>query len=379
MAKIPKNLDPFSLTGCFIAGGAVLSVATKTPISDYDVYPKNLEGLSDIIVTLMEQKCFIVNMSDRAITFKSNDVVDRDGNRAIVQVMIFDFFPTPEHIFNLFDFTVCMGAFDCDTSEYTFHKDFYPDIATKTLRFNPNTAFPLASMIRVNKYVNKGYYINKFEFAKVALAIANKGLPTSWDELESQIGGSYGVELRLQTEDKEFSYDNALEILSEIEYDANQLVSSEENLKSYSNTTADDILNCFITEEKEYVVLNGDNFFIDDSYFIGERFSSQLFECLNKPTNFKHTKATRLFAYKASENSTALVNGGNYLKITKDAAFKTRNKWQDVYLVSFDIENSKCYGYNDVIGYNAKLEKKINSDNAQIDDVLDLLAEKICT
>ena len=39
MKTLPKCLDPTSssLKGCFIAGGAVLSAATKTEIADYDI------------------------------------------------------------------------------------------------------------------------------------------------------------------------------------------------------------------------------------------------------------------------------------------------------------------------------------------------------
>lgn len=369
---MPTNFDPFGLTRCFIAGGAVLSAATKKPIADYDVYPKDAQGREDVIAHLIETNCFIVNISDRAITFKCNGHYDKDGNRTIIQVMILDLFPTAQEIFNLFDFTVCMAAYDCDLKEYIFHEDFYPDVASNTLRFNPNTKYPLASMIRVNKYRSKGYYISKFEDTKIALAIAKVGLPQSWDELESQIGGTYGKELKLQTDDMEFSYDNAIRLLSNLEFN----ITTEPNT-TYDELKLDDILNCFITDEKQYVELNDThNYFIEDGFFIGERFSKTLFNKLGKPKNFKLSKATTVFGYVASEGDYKLNGKNCHISIDKQNC-KPYSR-QEIYLVSVDISSIKHYG-SYTTGTIAKVGNKVTKDTEQIDDVLTLLSEKICT
>ena len=91
------------LKNCFIAGGSILSVATKTAISDYDVYPKNSEGLIDAI-SLLSEGAYVINVSDRAITLKHNDMKDKDGKRAIIQIMTYDFFENETKIFDNFDF-----------------------------------------------------------------------------------------------------------------------------------------------------------------------------------------------------------------------------------------------------------------------------------
>lgn len=219
MNRLPKTPLPFSLKGCYLAGGAILSVVTKKDISDYDIYPKTKKDMIDIFYTLEDEDCFIINVSERAITFKSNSVTNDKNERATIQVMTFDEFTSPEQIFDYFDFSVCMGAFDTDTAEYHFGPDFWPSVSSRTLYFNPKTKFPLNSAIRVGKYTSKGYFLPKTESIKMSLAVIENGMPTSWDELEAAIGGSYGKSVKLFAEDKEFSYQTALEVLDSISLD----------------------------------------------------------------------------------------------------------------------------------------------------------------
>lgn len=211
--KLPK-LNHLDISGCFIAGGAVLSTVTKTEINDFDIYPKTKEDLVEICMELFSQ-AQMVNLSERAVTFKSYKETNSKGERQIIQVIRGEF-PTPESIFESFDFSVCMGAYDCDTESYTLHEDFWPDVASKTLRFNTGTKFPLNSLIRTYKYTQKGYKTSKTEMAKIALTVANKGMPKSWEELEEEIGGTYGRSLKLAREGEEFTFEKAVEVLSEI-------------------------------------------------------------------------------------------------------------------------------------------------------------------
>ena len=221
--RLTKNPSPFSMDGFFLAGGSLLSNITKKEISDYDYYPKTKEALISGIYYLLEvENCFIVGISDRAITLKSNNEKSESGERAIIQLMTYDTFETADKIFENFDFTVCMAAFDCDTKEYFFHDDFFPDVASKTLRVNVKTKYPLNSLLRTTKYREKGYYIAKTEQIKLGYAIAKKGFPNSWEEFETQIGGSYGRIISLNVGDKEYSFDNVIEFLDNMIFDFSQ-------------------------------------------------------------------------------------------------------------------------------------------------------------
>lgn len=347
-SRIQNSFDKLELTDCFIAGGAVLSAATKNNINDYDVYPKSKQGFINVVTTLMESNCFIVNITNRAFTFKSNSLYDNSGNRAIIQVMIFDWFPTAQHIFEKFDFTVCMGAYDCDTHEFVFHNDFYPDIASKTLRFNHNTAYPLASLIRISKYQSKGYYISKFEQAKVAMAIAKIGMPTSWEELENQIGGVYGKSLKLANNDVEFSYDNAIEILSNtvMPHAEWYSVESYDDIdKIYSHIKLEDIVNYFSDDTTQFITVGKHyNYFIEDGYFVGERFSKHMCDILGTPTNFSLKKDGLIYGFKRLANGMSNMKQSNTTFSSRKKSLSSYSK-EFTYLVSTELHNiTSIYG-----------------------------------
>lgn len=227
------------IRGAFIAGGAILSKVTKSEIADYDIYPKTIEDAKEIILGFLEESStyFVVNVTERAITFKSNEMLKNSKLRPVIQIMLYDTFETAEKIFENFDFTVCMGAYDCDTDEFIYHKDFYPDIASRTLRFNTKTLYPLNSLLRVGKYREKGYFMSKPELVKLALTIGQAKQPTSWEELENQIGGSYGRVLSLQADDIPFSIESAIELLSEMVFDFDEY----EQEVAYDYTDFDEI------------------------------------------------------------------------------------------------------------------------------------------
>lgn len=249
MNRLPARPYPFaSLEKCFVAGGAILSAVTKSDVSDYDIYPKSTEAAIETIYYLMEDEgCFIVNISDRAITLKSNTVMNAKDERVIVQVMMFDEYETAAKIFEFFDFTVCMAAFDCDTKQYVFHPDFWIDVAGKTIRFNPKTRYPLNSMMRLGKYRAKGYTLPTSEMVRMSLTLMTSELPTSWDELEAVIGGTYGQQVKLHTEGKEFSIQTAIDLFDDLDVDLLLPDASTD----YSDFSADDFEMAF-TNEKVY-------------------------------------------------------------------------------------------------------------------------------
>lgn len=271
-----KSVNAIDVKGCYIAGGSVLSRVTKTEIADYDVYPKTKEALLNTCIGLLDDGAFVVNISDRAVTFKHNNVVSDNGERAIVQVMRFDEFTNPEKIFEFFDFTVCMGAYDCDDDTWHFQEDFWADVAAKTLRFNPKTKYPLASLIRTAKYQKKGYHLNKGESAKIGLAVASHGLPTSWDELESQIGGVYGKSIKVEVGEEEFSIEQAHEILSDLEY--NVTYSDEEDFywinKDHLSIILDDAY-------KTLYKIGGDYYSVYEDSLVATSFDDRLEEYCN--------------------------------------------------------------------------------------------------
>lgn len=223
MRKALTGLWPFTADfDCFLAGGAVLSHLTKKEISDYDVYPKTREAAIDLVDYLLEdENCFVVNVTDRALTLKCNHHKNSKGERAIVQVMLYDTFETTEKIFQNFDFSITMGALCLKTGDEFFGEDFWKDIASRTLRVNVGTRYPLNTLIRVGKYREKGYFISQGELLKIAMAVTIKGLPSTWDDLEDAIGGTYGRSIAIDSKDLECTYENIISILSNMTVSVN--------------------------------------------------------------------------------------------------------------------------------------------------------------
>ena len=121
----------------------------------------------------------------------------------MVQFMTFKYFPEVQDIFDTFDFTVCMGAYDCKTQEFFLHPDFFKHNSQRYLKFNAGTAYPLMSMMRVDKYREKGYSISKAELLRVLFACMDLNI-NSWEEAKEHIGGMYDMSKAFE-EDKEFT------------------------------------------------------------------------------------------------------------------------------------------------------------------------------
>lgn len=207
--------------GCWVAGGSVLSMLSKTPVSDFDLYPKTKKDSDSTIVDLLSDG-YLESYSKLALTFKSNShtLADKRLNpeqrRSIFQVMAMEHCQTVEEIFDAFDFTICMAVQDGDTGEVFIHKDFTADVASKTLRFHPGTRYPLASLRRVIKYQKKGYSISSAQMARIALTCSRQiERMRDWSDLSMAMGGFYGKRFEFDTKDRTFETETAIDLLSE--------------------------------------------------------------------------------------------------------------------------------------------------------------------
>lgn len=170
---------------CIIAGGAITSLFTRNEINDLDVYFRNEESL------IRALKYMLGNASPVAHTDKAT-LFSRHQTIVPVQFIHFKFFESAQEIFDTFDFTVCMGAYDLSKEEFVFDNRFFQHNAQRMLQFNHNTAYPIVSALRLQKYEDKGYTISKSEFLKIMLTINNLKV-TSYKQIKEQLGGMYGV------------------------------------------------------------------------------------------------------------------------------------------------------------------------------------------
>lgn len=206
-------VDMFKRYNVIIAGGLVTSLFTNKDINDVDVYFRSQDDAIGLISELYEDTQFVVAHTKKATLFAIGEVS--------IQTIHFDYFRDVSDVFNAFDFTVCMGAYDFKNESFHLHKDFLKHNSQRLLKFNKDTAFPLISLLRVQKYEDKGYEISKPEMFRIAMTCMNLDI-NSYDELKEQLGGMYGVnydKLFNDVEDEEFSLDNAIDKIQDLALD----------------------------------------------------------------------------------------------------------------------------------------------------------------
>jgi hypothetical protein len=177
--------------------------------------------------------------------------MDYGQDTRLINLILINTYKTPEEIFNDFDFTCVMGAYDIKSEKFTFDEDFLIDNSMKQLRYNPNTKFPLMSCLRVKKYEIKGYKISKNEMTKILLSVCKLQI-NSYEDLAKQIGGLYGfnVEELFDTE-VEFDMGNVINTFTEITEDFDLISSDRDFDYDVLKRRQDDLIINILKELKE--------------------------------------------------------------------------------------------------------------------------------
>jgi len=189
----PGLIDLMKKCRVMICGGAINSVFTNRKINDYDLYFRDMEDCTYFYESLKkipdsispEITAFkLINITDNAATFKSTVL------KTMIQVISAEEMikETPQEVFELFDWTVCMGAYDFLTESFVLHDKFLEDIEKKRLTFNPGTLFPICSLYRSIKYQKRGYHLTGVSTIKLSLTI-NELHMESYRDLKRQLMG----------------------------------------------------------------------------------------------------------------------------------------------------------------------------------------------
>lgn len=180
--------QPLKDAKAIIAGGCLTSLYSNKEINDIDIYFRSREELKTVLTGVLDD-------SDEWITFytkKSVSLALNNGTK--VQLINYSYFDTPQSVFNDFDFTCCMCAYDLATDEIVMDPRFIYDLAKRVLMFNGGTKFPIKSLSRVDKYQKKGFTISSYNLMKIGTACTKLNI-RDWDEFEDQFGGVYGMKL----------------------------------------------------------------------------------------------------------------------------------------------------------------------------------------
>lgn len=199
--------------GAWIAGGALTSVFTGKPINDFDIYFPSADAFSDTMERIFSGD---IDFGAANVQHATNKSVLMLSDEAKVQFIVFKYFSSVEEIFKSFDFTAVMAAYSFEKDEFYFHEDFMQHNAQRFLKFNSGTDYPLISMLRVDKYRERGYTTSKQVMLQIGLTI-NKKEYSSWEDVKEEIGSMYGISPnKLFDETKEFSIQEVIDQLDNV-------------------------------------------------------------------------------------------------------------------------------------------------------------------
>lgn len=224
-------VDVLSEHGCYVAGGAITSVFTSCEVNDLDVYFRSVESLILFVENMfgeMNKPKPNSNMFSRLTSeiepfsliyrgHTNKSILCRTPSGQEVQLIHDRFYETPEDIFNNFDFHLNMGCYDLEEGMFVLSEHFLTDNSARVITVNPKTAFPIISQLRIDKYKQRGYTINRKEFILLACAVSQLNF-MSWSDVKDSVGGMYGYCIDdIFDETVEFSYTELFKQLIELE------------------------------------------------------------------------------------------------------------------------------------------------------------------
>lgn len=186
-----KYLGPEAIKGlrscnAIIAGGAITALFTGQRIRDWDIYFQNAADCNNAVTW------FGINgkLANKTDTSKSYHLGKQEKPYQLIVMP--DLFGDPKTIFSYYDFTVCMAAYqfreDGKNEGFVFGDDFFKHIGQRRLVFHTGTMFPICSMLRVMKYIKKGFFITGMEILKIGLSIHSLKMET-YADLRRQLQG----------------------------------------------------------------------------------------------------------------------------------------------------------------------------------------------
>lgn len=170
----------------YIAGGALTSALTNRKINDYDIYFRTLEECKEAIDHFTKDPNYvIVATTENAITFEnkrfSGPHIQLIQKEEMINECVYD-------TISKFDFTINMAAYDTIGDTVIAHVNFYKDNMQRVLVFNEDTKYPIVSIHRAIKYMQRGYKLPGYEQVKIALAINNLKMK-NYRDLKIQLQG----------------------------------------------------------------------------------------------------------------------------------------------------------------------------------------------
>ena len=195
----------------FITGGAIVSMLLDEEVNDYDYYFKDKETAFKVLEYYVKEynkkngtnaealevngaiKVYISSQGvlgepeGHELDIDNQEGLFKHGNNRIAEFtpvflssnaislkggvqLIFRFYGEPEVVHKSYDFIHAMSYWDPKTNELVMPAKTLEAILTKELVYT-GSKFPLASILRAKKFINRGWTINAGQYLKMVLQL----------------------------------------------------------------------------------------------------------------------------------------------------------------------------------------------------------------
>jgi hypothetical protein len=164
-----KSIDNISL-----CGGALTSIFRKAEINDFDLYFQTEKAFTDLNAYLKERGSGYKLVSE---TINSNTFVGETLNnffksKKLQLIKKPQVYCKPvEQILNCFDFTICQAGYLFNKEIVVVHENFIFDLAKRELILNKDTATPLNTLVRLRKYLARGFIMPPKEMVRLGMMV----------------------------------------------------------------------------------------------------------------------------------------------------------------------------------------------------------------
>lgn len=185
-----------------VTGGCIASMLIREKVNDYDIYFRTNE-LSERVFEYYKGK---TTLHEKNMPYRPEDIeddcIEDDENIKKYEPVFFTknaitltgkmqivmrFYGEPDEIHDNFDFIHCMNYWDSKDGKTILRKDALEALLTRELTY-VGSLFPLCSIIRTRKFIQRGWTVNAGQYVKMAMQLNELDL-TDIEVLKEQLIG----------------------------------------------------------------------------------------------------------------------------------------------------------------------------------------------
>jgi len=178
---VPSALGDFIKEQAYITGGCIPSMLMGEFVNDIDVYFRKDPKLA-IKKSNFTEKTKPISDTENALTFEF-----KRGEHTYIIQLIKGFYGSPQGITDSFDWAHIRSYYDVKKKILVVPPETYRLITDKELIYT-GSDYPLSSLLRIRKYMKKGWTMDIVEGIKIAIDIQKVNFKLR-KELERHING----------------------------------------------------------------------------------------------------------------------------------------------------------------------------------------------